>query len=118
MKSLKSFPRILLYQGQLDFRKRRKSTAAFVQGQLALDPFSATAFVFMNRRKDVVRILYWDGNGFALWEKELEEEKFPWLFRRDGGTIDITAEQGEWLLRGINIFHIHEHKSLQYSLVT
>ena len=60
VRALSSFPSILVFRGTLDFRKRRQSLAALNQSELGEDPFSATFFVFMNRRRDCVRALYWD----------------------------------------------------------
>ena len=47
-----------------------------VEAGLALDPFSERLFIFTNRREDAVKILYWERNGFCLWQKKLERERF------------------------------------------
>mgnify|MGYP000549846102 CR=1 FL=1 len=60
MRALSSFPNILVFRGTPDFRKRRQSLATLIQSELGADPFSATLFVFMNRRRDCVRTLYWE----------------------------------------------------------
>ena len=118
MRALSSFTRILAYKGNVDFRKRRRSLAALVQSELRDDPFSATLFLFMNRRRDCVRALYWDKTGFALWEKELEEARFPWPRKADrSGSITLTARQVEWLLEGIDIWKLSPHEELRYSRV-
>jgi transposase len=62
----------------VDFRKQINGLAALVQDVLALNPFSATLFVFTNKRRDRVRILVWERNGFVLWMKRLERERFHW----------------------------------------
>lgn len=117
MKAISKFPRILLYPSAIDFRKGRKSLAIFVQSVLEENPFDGTLFVFINRRKDCLKKLYWDKTGFALWEKELEEQKFAWPKNDSAACINISAEQMEWLLEGIDISKMKPHRELQYSLV-
>ena len=115
MKSLQCFPSILLYSFPVDFRKRRKSLSVFVQTVLEVDPFSATLFLFCNRKRDCLRALYWDRTGFAMWEKELEEAKFSWPKKPQDSQLIITSEQAEWLLEGIDIWKLKPHKELKYS---
>lgn len=117
MKALNSFPNIFLYPRYVDFRKGRKSLAAFVQEILAADPLSGSLFMFINRRRDCVKILYWDRSGFALWEKGLEEAKFPWPKTPFPDCLEILAQQLEWLLDGVDIWKLKTHKELHYSLV-
>ena len=118
MRALSSFPDILVFRGTPDFRKRRQSLAALVQSELGADPFSATLFVFMNRRRDCMRALYWDKTGFAMWEKGLEEAQFPWPKSIDRvGCVTISAKQAEWLLEGIDIWNLKPHAELEYSRV-
>ena len=118
MRATGSFPRILIYRGQVDFRKRRRSLAAFVQDQIGEDPFSSTLFLFLNRRRDCVRAVYWDKTGFAMWEKELEKDKFPWprQLPREGSMI-LLNQQVEWLLSGMDFWKLKPHTELEYSRV-
>lgn len=118
MRSLSTFPRILIFRGQIDFRKRRRSLAAVVQELLEEDPFSKTLFVFFNRRKDCVRALYWDKTGFAMWEKELEKDKFPWPKKLEqSSSVVLETQQVEWLLEGVDIWKLNPHQELNYSRV-
>ena len=68
----------------VDFRKGIDGLAAIVEMAFGLFPMSPALFVFGNRRRDRVRILYWERNGFCLWQKRLEAERFHWL--RSSGT--------------------------------
>ena len=117
MKALHSFPNIYVYPQHVDFRKGRRSLAAFVQGTLETDPFSKALFLFVNRRRDCVKALYWDRSGFALWEKGLEEAKFPWPKPPFSNRLEISSQQLEWLLDGVDIWRLKTHKELNYSLV-
>lgn len=100
----------------VDFRKQINGLAMLVQEVLALDPFSERLFVFTNRRKDRVRILYWERSGFVLWMKRLERDRFHWP-RGDGPVLTLTAQQLNWLLDGFNLSHWRPHQRLSYQFV-
>jgi transposase len=117
MKSLNAFPQILFYSGVIDFRKRRRSLATFVEGELNLSVFAETLFVFINRTKSVVRCLYWDKTGFAMWEKELERDKFILPRKREAKTIEMNCQNLEWLLEGVDIWKIKKHENLKFESI-
>jgi len=65
-------PVVYVCRDVVDFRKGMGSLSVLVEGSLALDPFSEHLFVFCNRGRDKVKVLYWERNGFCLWQKRLE----------------------------------------------
>ena len=71
----------------VDFRKQITGLATLVQDRLAMDPFSAQLFVFVNRRRTQCRILYWERCGFVLWQKRLERARFDLPVGRRGHPI-------------------------------
>jgi transposase len=79
-----ALPAVYLCKRPVDFRKGMRGLAVLVEAQLGCDPFSSQLFVFCNRRKDAVKLLYWERNGFCLWHKKLEQERFRWPTDRDG----------------------------------
>lgn len=89
----------------VDFRNSFDSLAAITQTILQLDPLSGHLFVFHNRKRDRIKILYWQYNGFCLWYKRLEAGKyrFPKL---DQNTMTISHEELRLLLEGIDISRI------------
>ncbi|MEO5347396.1 MAG: IS66 family insertion sequence element accessory protein TnpB [Magnetococcus sp. YQC-9] len=88
----------------VDFRKGMMSLAALVEQELGLNPFETRLFVFTNRDCNRVRILYWERNGFCLWQKRLENERFHWRRRvEDKVVASIGGQQLNWLLDGYDI---------------
>ncbi len=93
--------RVWLAAGVTDMRKGFDGLAALVQQALTEDPFSGQVFVFRGRRGDLVKLLWWDGDGLCLLAKRLERGKFIWP-RASSGTVHLTAAQLSMLLEGID----------------
>lgn len=102
----------------VDFRKSIDGLSALVQQTLGRDPFAAALYVFANRRRDKVKILYWERCGFVLWYKRLEQARFPWPRRGDEGKdVALTGRELNWLLDGIDVFAIAPHAAVSYERV-
>lgn len=93
--------RVWLAAGVTDMRRGFDGLAALVQEKLAGDPFSGHLFVFRGRRGDLVKLLWWDGNGLCLFAKRLERGRFVWP-QSEGGTVHLSASQLSMLLEGID----------------
>ena len=85
--------------------------------ELDLDPFSAEVFGFCNRRRDQVKLLVWERNGFVLWQKRLERDRFPWPGPDDETVLAVTGRELNWLLDGIDVFRLRPHSDLKFSAV-
>lgn len=118
MRDLKTFGAIYLHRCPVDGRKGINGLAAIIESDMKQSPFGIGLFVFTNRRRDVVKIVYWNKSGFALWMTRLEKERFRWPLKHDGDTINITSQQLEWLLEGYDIARMKPHASLAYSAVS
>jgi len=81
------------------------------------DPFSEQLFVFCNRRRDKVKILYWERNGFCLWQKRLERARFKWPRKVASEVITLTGQQLNWLLDGYDVMRLQPHERLHYRSV-
>jgi transposase len=104
--------RVYLHRDPVDFRLSINGLSLLVQQGLALDPFAACVYVFSNRRRNRVKILGWDRNGFWLLLKRLEEDRFIWPGEKELPTL--TVEQLHWLLEGIDIGVVRRHPQRQY----
>jgi transposase len=96
--------RVYLCTSPCDMRRSFDGLHALVTGAMKLDAFAGHLFVFANRRKDRVKILYWDRDGFAVWAKRLEEGTYAIPFcEEDEARREITAQELGALLSGIDL---------------
>lgn len=105
--------KIYLALGDTDMRKSINGLSIIVERQIQLDPFSGSLFVFCNRNRKTMKILYWDRNGFCLWHKRLEKERFRWP-EEEGETMRIENRELMWLLEGLEVEQRGAHKRLGY----
>jgi transposase len=94
-----------------------RGLSVVVQEELDLDPFSAHLFAFCNRRRNHVKLLLWERNGFVLWQKKLEQDRFPWPRDVDAEVVELSGRELNWLLDGLDVFAMKPHESLSYELV-
>ncbi|WP_140637411.1 IS66 family insertion sequence element accessory protein TnpB [Methylibium rhizosphaerae] len=107
--------KVYLHREPVDFRLNINGLAALVQQALGLDPFATCVYVFSNRRRNRVKILGWDRNGFWLLFKRLEEDRFVWP--SEAVVPTLTVEQLHWLLEGIDIGVVQRHPKRLYERV-
>ena len=110
-------PLVYVCRDVVDFRKGIASLSVLVEGTLALDPFSEHLFVFCNRKRDKVKVLYWERNGFCMWQKALEQARFKWPRKAPDEVITLTGQQLNWLLDGYDIMRMQAHEKLDYHSV-
>ena len=100
---MNSFPagtHIWIVAGVTDLRRGFTGLSAVVQTGLEQDPFGGHIFVFRGRRGDLIKVLWWDGDGLCLFAKRLEHGRFVWP-QADDGTVSLTRAQLSMLLEGI-----------------
>ena len=93
--------RVWLAAGVTDMRKGFDGLAALVQQRLRQDPFGGAVYAFRGRRGDLVKLLWWDGQGLVLHAKRLERGRFTWPATADGVAV-LTPAQLSMLLEGID----------------
>ncbi len=110
-------PTVHLATEPVDMRKSINGLSVLVADELELSPLSGSLFVFYNKARDKIKILYWDRNGFCLWYKRLEKHRFHIPAHISGDSIELTSEQLSWLLSGLHISRIQGHPALEFSTV-
>ena len=106
--------KIYLAAGITDMRKSINGLSILVENKLDMDPFCGHLFAFCNRRQNMVKILYWDRNGFCLWHKRLEKHSFKWpATARE--VLEIDQRQLGWLLEGLELDQFRAYESLSYA---
>jgi transposase len=102
MLSLTAATRIFLVAGPTDMRKSFNGLQAIVTGELKKNALSGDLFVFSNRRRDLLKVLYWDRSGFWVCAKRLEEGTFAWP-ETGGSSLEMTREELMLLLGGLDL---------------
>ena len=111
MMHLPASVRVYLCLTACDMRKSFDGLHALVTQAMELDAFAGHLFVFSNRRRDRIKILYWDRDGFAVWSKRLEEGTYAMPFKDDGERrSEITAQELGALLSGIDLSQAKRRK--------
>lgn len=114
MQMFREVAAVYLHREPVDFRKSINGLAVLVEGGMGLSALSGALFVFCNRKRDKLKILYWDRTGFALWYKRLEQDRFKWPRRLSEPVITLREDQLHWLLDGYDIARMQPHATLHY----
>lgn len=117
MRPSNDLPAVYLCRDVVDFRKGINGLSVVVEQMLGADPFSARLFVFCNRRRDKVKILYWERSGFCLWQKCLEKARFKWPRQGKEDVVTMSGQHLNWLLDGYDVMKLKPHDVLHYSRV-
>ena len=94
--------RIYIACGYTDMRKSIDGLAAIVQKRYRLDPFANQLYLFCGRRRDRLKALYWEGDGFVLLYKRLENGQYQWPMNAEE-VKQITGQEFRWLLEGLSL---------------
>ena len=109
--------RVYLASGSTDLRKSIDGLAAIVQMSFQLDPFSSNLFVFCNRKRDKLKILHWDHNGFWLYYRRLEKGVFQWPDEQTSNPQCISPRQFNWLLDGLPLEQKQAHPKVSAQII-
>lgn len=109
--------RVYLVLGATDMRKAINGLSLMVADHLELDVFSGRLFVFCNRGRSIVKALYWDRNGFCLWQKRLEKHRFSWPESPDE-VLELGFREFGWLLEGLDPLQARGHPNLRFSTLS
>lgn len=109
MLTIPSAVSIYLYAKPADMRKGFDGLSGIIRDEFAADPLDGSLFLFVNRRRDRIKMLHWDGTGFWLYYKRLEAGTFE-VMGSDGPYVKIDSTQLAMLLGGISLCHVKRRK--------
>jgi transposase len=109
--------RVFLYRLPTDMRKSFHGLVALTESALKQDPLSGSLFVFLNRRRDRLKILYWGQTGFCIWYQQLEQGTYQLPEEpREGHTVlEVTRSQLSLILDGIDLSSVRQRRRFQLS---
>ncbi|MEZ6855127.1 IS66 family insertion sequence element accessory protein TnpB [Halodesulfovibrio aestuarii] len=99
--------------GATDMRKAVNGLSMLVADHLDLDIFTGNFFVFCNRSRTIIKILYWERNGFCLWQKRLEKHRFAWPEQAEE-VLEFSQRELRWLLDGLTPGQLKAHPDLYF----
>lgn len=109
-----SLPEVFLYREAVDMRKGANGLSIIVQEEMGRHPGSGEVFVFCSRHRDKLKLLTWEVNGFVVWYKRLEKQRFKWPSFLEGDPIVLTGEQLNWLLDGVDLNKFEKHRPIDF----
>lgn len=114
MRAVSSFAQIYICKMPVDMRKGINGLCVLVSLDLGLSLKENSLFVFVNKNRTRMKMLYFDKSGFAIWLKRLEQSKFPWTRSIEGEVAAVTSEDLELLLDGVNFWTRFEKLDFEY----
>lgn len=96
----RSIERVYLHRAPVDMRKQIDGLVILAKDVIQQGPMSGALFAFINARRNKLKLLVWERNGFVIWYKRLERDKFHWPRRAEQDVVTLTGEQINWLLDG------------------
>lgn len=109
--------KVFLATQAIDMRKSYQGLGVLAEEVLKQNLFSGYQFVFYNKRRDRLKILYWHMNGFCILQKRLEKGRFQNLTIGEGSSVEITAYQLQGLIQGIEWKQIPTPSTLSYTIL-
>ena len=107
--------KVYLYAEPVDMRKSIDGLSLLVEQEMELKANMAALFVFCNRARDKIKILCWERNGFIVWYKRLERQRFHWP--RVGDAVSLSGQELNWLLDGFDLFSNRPHQAVHFDSV-
>lgn len=118
MKAATEFTKILIHKEPVDMRRGINGLCDLVERELMGDLTGKNLFVFAGRRKDSVKVLYFDKSGFCLWQKRLDRDRFPWPKKLPESVVTVTPQMFEWLLEGFDVWKMKPFDEMKFERVS
>ena len=107
--------KVFLHCDPVDMRKQMDGLSAIVQSEMEPSTFEKCLFIFSNKRRDKIKILAWEKNGFVVWYKRLEKQRFPWP--KTGEACRLSVKELNMLLDGYDVFKFKPHEKIVFDSV-
>jgi transposase len=115
MLTISSSCRYFLYQGQADMRKGFDGLCGVVRNELGKDPLSGEVFIFMNKRRNQVKVLLWEGDGFSMYYKRLEKGTYELpSWNEDTRCAELKSDELILILQGISLQSVRRRKRFSF----
>lgn len=118
MKRASDFKGVFIHREPVDMRKSINGLSSLVEEAKMGDLMGPYVFVFAGKRRDSIKVLYFDKSGFAMWQKRLERAKFPWPKKHSDLVVRLTPEQFAWLLEGYDVWKMKPFDELHFERVS
>ena len=108
-----------LYCGDADMRKGFDSLSGIVTQAMRLNALNGSVFIFVNKRRNQLKLLLWEGDGFSLYHKRLEQGTYELpgaAQNHKTGSLHITAQQLQLIVQGISLKSVKQRKRYNYPL--
>lgn len=109
-----NIPEVYLYRELVDMRSGANSLSIIVQEEMGHHPGSGEIFVFCGKRRNKIKLLMWEVNGFVVWYKSLEKQRFKWPTFMNGDPVVLSGKQLNWLLDGIDLNAFEKHQPIDF----
>lgn len=117
MRALESFLSVSLYRDPVDMRKGIYGLLEIVQAAGMGDFKGNHLFIFSGKRRDVVKMVYFDRSGFCMWIKRLEEDRFKWPRVHEDNVVILTPQQLQFLLDGYDIRKMKPFEQISFDRI-
>ena len=116
MFNLESNCSVYLIPGYTDMRKGILTLSQLANSVVDNKFFSGSLFIFCSKRKDTLKIVYWDRNGFCMLQKKLDKDRFWWP-KEPSEVKEVSIQQLRWMLDGLNPLEVNGYRSLNYQTI-
>lgn len=117
MKDVRFFESVYLHRESVDLRRGILGLCEIVQMANMGELKGRHLFVFCGKRRNTIKVIYFDKSGFAMWQKKLESEKFPWPRKFSEEVVTISSEKFAWLLEGYDVWKIKPFEEIKFEKV-
>lgn len=118
MKSLSSFTGVFIHKGPVDMRRGINGLCDIVQMASMGDLSGKNLFVFCGKRRNSIKVLYFDRSGFCLWQKRLDVDRFPWPKKHTEEIVAVSPQQLTWLLEGFDVWKMKPFAETKFERVS